>query len=65
MNNEEKYKLALFLVIRNNSVLPKEIALNKTGKEINKMTIDTMGAVMDMIDYDLAKEMYLEGLDVE
>ena len=65
MSRYEKFKLALFMVIRNSKVLPKGLELGKSEKEINKMTIDTMGAVMDMIDYDLAEKMYLEGLDVK
>ena len=65
MSRYEKFKLALFMVIRNSKVLPKGLELGKSEKEINKMTIDTMGAVMNMIDYDLAEKMYLEGLDVK
>ena len=60
-----KEELALFMVIRNSKVLPKGLELGKSEKEINKMTIDTMSAVMDMIDYDLAEKKYLEGLDAK
>ena len=63
MNRYEKFKLALFMVIRNFKLLPKGLELGKSEKEINKMAINTMAEVMDMIDYDLAKKMYLEGLD--
>ena len=34
---KNKYKIALFMVIRNSIVMPKGIKLGKTEKEINKM----------------------------
>ena len=62
MNREEKYKLALFMVIRNFKVLPKGLELNKSKKEINKMTYETMEEVLNIIDFDIAKELYREGV---
>ena len=61
--NEEKYKLTLFMVIRNSKVLPKGLELGKTDKEIHKMTIDVMNECMNMINYDSAKKYYEEGID--
>lgn len=59
--SEEKYKIALFMVIRNSKVMPKGIELGKTEKEINKMSYATMQEVLKMIDFDRAEKMYKEG----
>ena len=58
---ENKYKLALFMVIRNSKVMPQGIKLGKTDKEINKMSYETMCSVLTMIDYDRAEKFYKEG----
>ena len=60
---ENKYKLALFMVIRNSKVMPQGIKLGKTDKEINKMSYETMCSVLTMIDYDQAEKFYKEGED--
>lgn len=61
MNEEEKYKIALFMVIRNSKVLPAGQILNKTEYEINKMSYETMQELLKMIDFKRAKEKYEEG----
>ena len=58
---ENKYKLALFMVIRNSIVMPQGIKLGKTDKEINKMSYETMCSLLTMIDYDQAEKFYEEG----
>jgi hypothetical protein len=58
---KNKYKLALFMVIRNSMVMPKEKKLGKTDKEINKMSYDTMCSLLTMIDYNKVKKFYEEG----
>ena len=58
---ENKYKLALFMVIRNFKIMSEGIKLGKTDKEINKMTYQTMQELMNMINYDKAEELYKEG----
>ena len=58
---ENKYKLALFMVIRNSKVMPQGIKLGKTDKEINEMSYETMCSVLTMIDYDRAEKFYKEG----
>ena len=58
---KNKYKLALFMVIRNSMVMPQCIKLSKTDKEINKMSYETMCSVLTMIDYDQAEKIYKEG----
>ncbi|MBQ8300312.1 MAG: hypothetical protein IJX99_10790 [Clostridia bacterium] len=58
---KERYKLALYLVIRNSVVLKKGIDLKKSQKEINKMGYETMCEVLTMIDYEKVKQMYEEG----
>ena len=60
---ENKYKLALFMVIWNSKVMPQGIKLGKTDKEINEMSYETMCSVLTMIDYDKAKKFYEEGKD--
>lgn len=58
---KNKYKLALFMVIRNSTVLPKGIELQKSSKEISQMSYETMCEVLTMIDFNTAKKMYEEG----
>lgn len=58
---ENKYKLALFMVIRNSMVMPEGIKLGKTDKEINEMSYETMCSVLTMINYDQAEKFYKEG----
>lgn len=65
MSEEEKYKIALFMVIRNSKVMPKGIELGKTEKEINKMSYQTMQEVFKMIDFERAEKMYKEGASDE
>ena len=58
---KDKYKLALFIVIRNSTVLRKGIELQKSSKEINQMSYETMCEVLTMIDFKTAEKMYKEG----
>lgn len=58
---KERYKLALYLVVRNSVVLKKGIDLKKSQKEINKMGYETMCEILTMIDYEKAKQMYEDG----
>ena len=58
---EEKYKLALFMIIRNSKVLPKGLELGKSQKEINKMSYQTIQELLNMIDFDKAQQFYEEG----
>lgn len=58
---KNKYKLALFMVIRNSMVMTRGIMLGKTAKEINEMSYETMCSVLTMIDYDKAEKFYEEG----
>lgn len=60
-NDENKYKLALFMVIRNSIVLPKGIELQKSSKEISQMSYKTMCEVLTMVDFKTAAKMYKEG----
>lgn len=61
---KKKYKLALFMVIRNSKVAPMGIELGKTQKEINKMSYETLMEVLGMIDYTAAEKMYNEGREM-
>ena len=51
----------LFMVVRNNAVLPKGMELGKSEEEISAMTIETMQELEDMIDFRRAKELYEMG----
>ena len=56
-----KYKLALFMVIRNFMIMPQGIKLGKADKEINEMSYETMCKLLTMIDYNKAEKFYEEG----
>ena len=60
MSKEEKYKLALFLVIRNSKVMPDGDEMGMSLEEINKMSYLTMQKVLNNIDYEKVKEIYEE-----
>lgn len=56
MSKEEKYKLALFAVIRNNTIMPAGKKLGKSMKEINSMAALTMFSLLEQCDFDILKE---------
>ena len=56
-----KYKLVLFMVIRNSMIMPQGIKLGKADKEINEMSYETMCKLLTMIDYNKAEKFYEEG----
>lgn len=56
-----KYKLALFVVIRSFKLMQKKIEIEKTKKEINEMSYEAMCSILNIIDYDEAKKSYEEG----
>ncbi len=58
MSQEEKYKLALFAVVRNNIVMPQSVKLGKSMHEINTMTVVTMANIMDSCNFERLKESY-------
>ncbi|MBO7225088.1 MAG: hypothetical protein J6V35_04180 [Bacteroidales bacterium] len=58
MSELEKYKLMLFMTVRNSAVLPKGMELGKTEEEISRMTRDTLKAMEKMIDFEGAKKLY-------
>lgn len=62
---KKKYKIALFMIIRNSMVMPKGIKLGKSEKEINKMTYETLCEVLTMINFKTAEKMYEEGKSSE
>lgn len=65
MSEEEKYKIALFMVIRNTEILPTGKMLRKTDYEINKLSYQTMQELLKMIDFERAEKMYKEGASDE
>lgn len=58
MSQEEKYKLALFAVVRNSKVMPQSVKLGKTTHEINTMTVVVMTNIMDSCNFERLKESY-------
>ena len=61
ISQEEKYKLALFAVIRNSTVMPQGVKLGKTMHEINTMAVAVMANIMESCDYEKLKESYESG----
>ena len=58
---KKKYKISLFMIIRNSLVLPKGKLLGETDKEINQMSYETLCEVITMTDFKIAEKMYEEG----
>lgn len=58
MSQEEKYKLALFAVVRNSKVMPAGVKLGKSMYEINTMTVAVMANIMESCDFERLKESY-------
>lgn len=58
MSQEEKYKLALFAVVRNSTVMPQSVKLGKTMHEINTMAVVVMANIMESCDFEELKESY-------
>ena len=48
----EKYKLALYKVIKLNKVMPSGIKIGKTNEEINEMSKKTMEELWKQIDFE-------------
>lgn len=61
MSEEEKYKLALFMVVRNNAIMPKGIELGKSEKEINQMSVSTVKCIMQMCDFGNLEKKWKDG----
>lgn len=58
MSQEEKYKLALFAVVRNSTVMPQCVKLGKTMHEINTMAVIVMANIMESCDFERLKESH-------
>ena len=58
---KNRYKTALFMIIKNSRVMSQGIKLGKSEKEINKMAYETMCEVLTMIDFKRAEEIYRQG----
>ena len=58
MEDKEKIKLILFMVVRNNKILQVGKSLGKTEKEISEKTLETIKELEKMIDFKSAKELY-------
>lgn len=59
---EQMYKLALFLVVKNSTVLPHCVkSKNKTMREINELSVLTMDEILEQIEYNLVIEQFEQG----
>ena len=58
MSQEEKYKLALFAIVRSSIVIPQSVKLGKTMHEINTMTVVIMTNIMDSCNFESLKGSY-------
>ena len=56
----ERYKLALFGVIRNSKVMPVGLTQGRSMEEINAMSLKTMEEVLKMVDCDAMGRHYSE-----
>lgn len=61
MTDEEKYKLALFMVVRNSKVMPAGLSLGKSMLDINKMSIKACEKIIASIDFEAARKDYESG----
>jgi hypothetical protein len=61
LEENHKYELALFVLIRNNIVYQGS-QLGKTESEIDEMAIKTMVEMLSMIDYEKAEKTYQRAL---
>ena len=60
----DKYKLAFFVVLRNN-IMAKGLELGKSMDEINSMAVDVMEECVDMVDIERAEKDYLKAKGAE
>lgn len=61
MSKEERYKLMLFMLIRNGRCLHEGLKESKSMEEISKMAKKEMEELAGMIDFRRAKELYEMG----
>lgn len=58
MTQEEKYKLALFAVVRNSKIMPAGLKLGKSMDEINSTARETVYQIMQMLNFEALKESW-------
>ena len=65
-NDAEHLRMTLFMVARNNVVLPAGLKLGKPMEEINRMAYEVMSMLIDgdIIDFEMAKKSYLQGKEM-
>lgn len=61
MNDEEKYKLALFMVVRNSIVMQVGLVYGKSMLDINKISIKTCEKIIASIDFEATRKDYESG----
>ena len=61
MTNEEKYKLALFGIIRNSQVMPELLIQGYDMEYINTVSVMTMNNILKAWDYDNLRKSFEEG----
>ena len=60
----DKYKLAFFVMLRNN-IMAKGLELGKSMDEINSMAVDVMEECVGMVDMKRAEKDYLKAKGVK
>ena len=65
-NDAEYLRMVLFMVARNNVILPAGLKIGKPMEEINRMSYDVMLRLIedDFIDFEMAKKSYLQGKEM-
>ena len=65
-NDAEHLRMVLFMVARNNVVLPAGLKFGKPMEEINRISYGAMLRLIedDFIDFEMAKKSYLQGKEM-
>ena len=60
ITQEEKYKLALFAVVRNSKVMPEGLRRGKSMSEINAMSTETVSQIIQSLNFEALKQSWEE-----
>ena len=65
-NDAEYLRMVLFMVARNNVILPAGLKIGKPMEEINRISYGAMLRLIedDFIDFEMAKKSYLQGKEM-
>lgn len=60
ITQEEKYKLALFAVVRSSKVMLEGLELGKSMREINAMSRDVVSQIIQLLNFEELKQSWEE-----